>query len=69
MAHKVKFIVYTQFKGMWGDDDELSEEEEIETEYATLEEAKRHADKNEEGWRGTFVEVYLDDKYYRDYRR
>lgn len=68
MGHKVRFVVNTQYLDIWGDVDEIVEEEEVETEYATYEEAKKHADKNEEGWRGTYVEVYLDDKYYRDYK-
>ena len=65
MAHTVKFIVYTRYEGMF-DDDELEYEEEVESEYDTYEEAERHADADEEGCVGQFVEVFLDGKHYRD---
>lgn len=65
--HKVRFVVYTRYMGMFGDEEELSYEEEVESEYKTYEEAKKHADRNEEGWCGSWVEVYLDDELYREY--
>ena len=60
--HKVKFEVQIQYYG-----GEIELDEEIEYEYDTLEEAEKTANEDCEGWRGTYVRVYLDNKYYRDY--
>ena len=61
---KVLFKVYTQYYG-----GEISLEEETTYECDTLEQAQERADLNCEGWRGTYVEVYLNGKYYRDYTK
>ena len=69
MKYIVKWITYTQFCGIdfFGNDSELQEDEEIEEEYDTYEEAVKEADKDSYGCRGQFVEVYINGKYYRDY--
>lgn len=64
---KVRYEVYTRYLGMFDDEDELTWEESNEYEYKTLEQAEKEANKNKEGWRGTFVEVYINDEFYRDY--
>lgn len=65
--HIVEFIVYTRYMGMFGDEEELSEEERTHYKCKTYEKAEKLANKNKEGWRGSYVEVYIDDEYYRDY--
>ena len=69
MAHKVKFIVYTRYENIFGEEDEITEEEENIDEYETYEEAEREADKDSYGWAGTYVEVYIDGEFYRDYEQ
>ena len=64
---QVKFITFTQFGGFCGDDTELQEDEEIIDEYDTIGEAKQEADKDTYGTRGQFVEVYINNKFYRSY--
>ena len=53
--------------GPFEDNGEIEEDEEIEQEFDSLKEAKKAANKNSEGTRGQYVEVYIDGKYYRDY--
>ena len=65
----VEFRTYTQYVGYFDDSDELTEDETIEEEYNTLEDAKREANKNKYGCRGQYVEVYINGEYYRDYER
>lgn len=65
--HIVRFVVYTRFMGMFPDEEELEEEEETEYTCDTYEKAEKIANKNKVGWRGSYVEVYIDDEYYRDY--
>lgn len=70
MAVKVKWITYTQFLGGYYDDNtELEEDEEIEEEYDNEETAIKEAKKDKYGTRGQFVEVYINDRYFRDYER
>ena len=65
---KVRYEVYIQDLGMFDDDGgELEWQESTEYEYATLEEAQREARENKEGWRGTWVEVYINDRLFREY--
>lgn len=66
--HVVKWITYIQYMpGPFEDNGEIEEDEEIEQEFDSLKEAKKAANKNSEGTRGQYVEVYIDGKYYRDY--
>ena len=58
----VKYMTYVQYNG-----GELELDEEIEEEYDTEEIAKTEARKNKYGVRGQYVEVYVNDKYFRDY--
>lgn len=66
---EVKYITYTQFLGAFDDDNELEEDEEIIEEYETLEQAEREARKNKYGHRGQFVEVFVNNEWFRDYER
>lgn len=63
----VRFEVYTQYEDMFGEQGELIWEETNEDKYTSVEEAMTHADQDEYGWGGTFVEVYINDIHYRDY--
>ena len=71
MKYVVKWVVYTQFCGMdyFGADDSLEEDETIEEEYSTYEQAQTEARKNKYGHRGQFVEVYINDSLKREYER
>ena len=64
---EVKFIVYTRYVDVWGEEEEICEEEENVDTYETYDEAVKHADKDEYGWAGTYVEVYIHGDFYRDY--
>lgn len=66
--HTVTFKTYFQSMPMFPDESpELEWDETVESEYETLEEAQKHADEDEEGCYGQYVEVYLDGEHYRDY--
>lgn len=70
MIYTVKWVTYTQFCGMdyFGADDSLEVDEEIEEEYDNIEEAQKVAhQRNRYGYRGQFVEVYINDEFIRDY--
>lgn len=64
--HTVKYITYTQYD-LGFDEVDLEEDEEIVEEYETFEEAEEAAKKNMYGTKGQYVEVYLDEKHFRDY--
>ena len=63
----VKYKVYTRYLGIFGDEEELSLEETNRYECSSYEKAEELADKDKEGWRGSFVEVYINNEFYRDY--
>ena len=65
--HEVKYVTYTQFKSYF-DEIEVKEDEQFIEEYDTLEEA-RNAAENEDlyGYRGQYVEVFLDGRFIRSY--
>ena len=60
---EVKYITYTQYYG-----GELSYDDEIVFEFDNEEKAKAFAKTHREGCRGQFVEVYVNDKYIREYK-
>lgn len=70
MKYIVKWVTYTQFCGVdfFGNDSELEEDETIEEEYDNIEEAQKVAhQRNRYGYRGQFVEVYINGEFIRDY--
>ena len=64
---KVEFKVYTQYYDIVTDTDYVELEETNEVECDTMEDAWKCADKDTYGWLGSYVEVYVDGHYYRDY--
>ena len=63
----VKFKVYTQYENVFGEIEEITWEETDQDEYTSVEEAMKHADQDEYGWYGTYVKVYINNVFYRDY--
>lgn len=67
--YKVTWITYTQFLGMdyYGNDGEIVEDEVIDETYDTHDEAVAQGKKNKYGHKGQLVEVYINDRFLRDY--
>ena len=65
--YQVKWTTYIQYEDIWGEQGELEEDEEIVECFNTEEEAKKEADKDKYGCCGQYVEVRINEKYYRDY--
>lgn len=65
---KVEYQVYIQDLGMFDDEGgELEWQETTDYYYDTYEQAEQEANENKEGWRGTYVEVYINGSFYRKY--
>lgn len=66
-THVVKYVIYTQYDLGYGDV-EIDEDQTVEEEYPTYEEAKEAADRETEyAVPGQYVEVYIDGRRYKEY--